>query len=219
MIKLKIFFISFYFHSKHSLFYFNFFCQLYFTIPQDLTPKIYLTTNNAINGEGNSYERRQLLIAFSGFYNKDHVPVDDYGVEFFDEWDSDQCNLFYNFAAECLMVYFKFPIVHAPEKQLQMRRFRQYMGEDFLAWADMYYSEQRGGIGNLNREIPRKDISDDFFESNPRQRRYTTTTLFKKKIISYCKYRNLEFNPKQKGNNHKTGGIEYFTVADDHYTG
>jgi len=71
------------------------------TIPQDLTSKIYLTTNNAINGEGNSYERRQLLIAFSDFYNKDYVPVDDYGVEFFDEWESDQWSLFYNFAAEC----------------------------------------------------------------------------------------------------------------------
>ena len=67
---------------------------------------------------------------------------------------------------------------------------------------------------DCDRVINNKDGSGELIQCHK-----ITTTLFKKKIISYCKYRKLEFNPKQRGGNHKSGGVEYFTVADDHYTG
>ena len=38
-----------------------------FTIPEKDTPKIYLSTNHAIVGEGSSFKRRQFFIAFSDF--------------------------------------------------------------------------------------------------------------------------------------------------------
>ncbi len=61
-----------------------------YTLPFEKSPKIYLTTNHAISGDGSSFVDRQWLIAFSDFYNDTHKPIHDFGVLFFDEWDGEQ---------------------------------------------------------------------------------------------------------------------------------
>ncbi len=78
-----------------------------FTLPEKDTPKLYITTNHAINGSTASFRDRQALIAFSDFYSDDYKPIDDFGNNFFEEWDEKQWNLFYNFMAACLQLYFK----------------------------------------------------------------------------------------------------------------
>ncbi|GHU80113.1 hypothetical protein FACS1894145_5790 [Bacteroidia bacterium] len=60
------------------------------TFPFATSPKIYLTTNHALNGEGSSFKDRQWLIAFSDYYNDQRKPIHDFGVMFFDEWDFEQ---------------------------------------------------------------------------------------------------------------------------------
>lgn len=197
-----------------------------FTIPDFETPKLYISTNHAMNGEGSSFRRRQFFIAFSDYYNDKHVPVDDFGINFFDEWDSKQKNLFYNFMAICLQVYLKYGLIDCPMERLEQRRLRQKIGEDFLQWADTYYSYdevQRRFLHpeNVGRAIPRKELYDSFIELNPLQRKYTPSRVFKEKFKAYCHYRNGVFNPnkfqdnerKVPGGNHKTGGVEYFTLV------
>lgn len=206
--------------------------QRKFTIPEQRTPKIYMSTNHAIVGEGSSFKRRQFFIAFADYYNETHMPIDDFGANFFDEWDRQQWNLFYNFMGECLKIYFKYGLIDAPTERLELRRLRQQIGEDLLGWADEYFSYDEGKkafqVGpNINHGIPRKELYDDFLEKNPGQRRYTTPSRFKKKIKFYCKYRGAMFNPHKffdaeelaPGADDKSGGVEYFTIADEHYKG
>lgn len=204
-----------------------------FTIPEKDTPKIYLSTNHAIVGEGSSFKRRQFFIAFSDFYNENHIPVDDFGVNFFDEWDQEQWNLFYNFMAWCLKVYFKYGLVDAPTERLELRRLRQQIGEDFLSWADEYfgYDEVKkcfvpgGERPNINTQIPRKELYDDFLGKYPGEQKWVKPTKFKKKIQLYCQFRNAVFNPHKffdleetrPGADDKTGGVEYFTIANNNY--
>lgn len=203
-----------------------------YTVPEELTPKIYVSTNHAIVGEGSSFKRRQFFIAFSDFYNDEHLPIDDFGVNFFDEWDNQQWNLFYNFMAWCLKIYFEYGLIEAPTERLEMRRLRQLIGEDLLGWADEYFSYDENKKEflpgpNINHGIPRKELYDDFLDKNPTQRRYTTPTRFKKKIKFYCTYRGAMFNPHKffdleetmPGADDKTGGVEYFTIADKNYKG
>lgn len=193
-----------------------------FTLSSELTPKLLLTTNHAINGEGSSFKDRQFLIAFSDHYHEDHKPTDDFEGLFFDEWDFEQWNLFYNLMAQCVQTYLKFGFIKPPEERLEKRRLRQAMGEVFLAWAEEYYS---AGDKNLNpttdwpedcrlgKRISRKDLFDHYMDSAPpMEKRYTTTTVFKKKLKSFCDYFNLSFNPAQNGADDKSGGVEYFTV-------
>lgn len=197
------------------------------TFPFAESPKIYITTNHALNGEGTSFRDRQWIIAFSDYYNDSHKPVDDFGVLFFDDWDFEQWNLCWNLLAECVQYYLRFGVVEAPGDRIEKRRMRQFMGESFIAWADEYFSEAT----KRNDRIPRKEIQENFYEYDPGQRKYVTPTLFKKKLRKYCEWKGYLFNPQMKdpitGNplryneddgtpilDDKSGGLEYFIIGD-----
>lgn len=213
--------------------------QKKFTLPEEKTPKIYMTTNHALNGSSTSFLDRQFLIAFSDFYNDDHKPLDDFGINFFNEWDQNQWNLFYNFIAACLQLYFKAQqlgwgvnrsgLIPSPTERLDRRRVRQFIGENFLTWADEYYSVSDNPdddvmSNNIDRPISRKELFDHYLDRNPNDRKYVTPHHFKKKMKSWCKYRGLIFNPHKRdsyghpGGDDKSGGMEFFTVGRQYET-
>jgi hypothetical protein len=199
------------------------------TFPFRESPKIYISTNHAIKGEGSSFNDRQWKIAFSDFYNDQHKPTDDFGLLFFDEWDWDQWNLLWNLVAECVQVYLKYGVVQAPGDRIATRQLRQSMGETFLTWADEYFSNEE----KINTLLARRELSDAFFAFAPEQRKFVTPTEFKKKIVRYCEWKELIFNPQRydpitrrpaffdkDGNpeiDNKTGGVEYFTLGEPSY--
>lgn len=205
--------------------------QKKFTLSENDTPKLLITTNHSIGGESSSYRDRQMLVAFSDFYNDKRKPIDDFKQNFWVEWEADQWNLFYNLMANCLQLYFTFGLVEAPMERLELRRMRQFMGEDFLTWANEYFGTSDDESAdeiygpNINLQIVRREMFNDFLDKNPTTRKYMTATKFKKKITSFCKYKGLSFNPQiqdengVRGGDDKTGGIEYFTIANSKYFG
>lgn len=79
-----------------------------FMIKSDESPKILLTTNHAIkNADQGSVKRRIAYMEFSSWYNQEHTIVDDFGHQFFYEWDEHQWQLFDNLMMECIMYYFR----------------------------------------------------------------------------------------------------------------
>lgn len=195
------------------------------TFPFHLSPKIYITTNHALNGDGSSFNDRLWKIAFSDFYNDKHKPIDDFGVLFFDDWDFEQWNLLWNLLAECVQLYLQYGVVQAPSDRIENRQLRQFIGEEFIGWAEEYYSN----LEHLDVRIPRKQIYDAFLEYAPEQRRWTSSTIFKKKIMKFCDWKGFLFNPQkydpisgqpmffdEDGRadlDDKSGGVEYFNVA------
>ncbi|MDR1198355.1 MAG: DNA primase [Prevotellaceae bacterium] len=199
------------------------------TLPFTTSPKIYITTNHTLKGEGSSFLDRQWVIAFSDFYNDRHKPLDDFKILFFDEWDFEQWNLLWNLLAECVQLYFRFGCIESPQERIVVRRLRQNMGEDFLSWAEEYFSDTQ----RKNIRIARKDLYDSFLDRFPAQRKYCTATLFKKRIQYYCSWKGYKFNPQkydpvtgiafqfdkdgQPIDDDKSGGVEYFTIGDENY--
>lgn len=195
-----------------------------FTIPKEESPKIFITTNHALKGDGSSFKDRQHLIGFSDYFNDARKPIDVYGKRFFDEWDFEQWNAFYNFMAECIHIYLKFGFIKAPEENLERRKQRQTMGETFLDWAEDFFSDDV----NLNAEIPKKELYDygekSFLGKHPTQRRFNSPTMFKKKVKAFAAYKGYVFNPNKplkkngevispNGGDNKTCGIEYIELG------
>ncbi len=211
------------------------------TLSERDTPKLYITTNHAINGSSSSFKDRQALIAYSDYYNEEYKPVDEFGINFFDEWDERQWNLFYNFMADCLRLYFQAAengwgynhsgLIQSPTERLDQRRLRQFIGEDFLTWAGEYFNVQdpesidSSDGANLNIAIPRSELYNTFLEKTPTQRKFMNPFRFKKKMIAWCEYHKAKFNPQcvdkfgRPGQDDKRGGIEYFTIANEKYNG
>jgi hypothetical protein len=172
-----------------------------FTIAWADSPKIYQATNHANSGDGDSYEDRQWLIAFSDFYNAKHKPIQDFGRHFFsDEWDEHDWNLFWNLVATAIQVYFRFGYIPAPGDRLEKRKLTQEVGEEFILWADEYFSPSTDPSkpSRLNQvDIPRKDMYDNFLEYiGPSRRTYYQPRTFKTKLIKYCELKGYIFNPQ-----------------------
>lgn len=201
-----------------------------YTLPFALSPKIYLTTNHAIGGFGASFIDRQWPIAFSDYYNDTHKPVDDFGLLFFDEWDTEQWDLFWNLVAQSVQIYFRFGYVPAPGERLEMRKLRQDIGEEFILWADEYFSDE----SHLNTELKRKEIYEEFLSYvGTEKKKFYTAQSFKAKLKFYCKFRDYFFNPEcynpitgayrsvdKDGRPQldiKRGGTEYFTIGTPDY--
>ncbi len=197
-----------------------------YTLPFEKSPKIYLTTNHAISGEGTSFIDRQWLIAFSDFYNDNHKPIDDFGVLFFDEWDGEQWELFWNLAVQSVQIYFRYGCVQSAGDKTEMRRLRQEIGDEFLMWADEYFSDE----SRMNIEIKRADMYSSLQEYVGHSRsQFYTPTVFAKKLKAYCKFKKYLFNPDvfnpytkkytkfdKNGDPikyNKRNGVEYFTIG------
>ena len=128
--------------------------------------------------------------------------------------------------ATCIRLYLKYGVVESPHDRLEQRRLRQSMGEDFLTWAEEYFSESGP---NINRRMERKEVYESFLSDYPHLRKYVTPTHFKRKIKAYCKWKGYKYNPQrydpQTGNplyydkdgrpdiDDKRGGKEYFTIG------
>ncbi|MGA3014826.1 MAG: hypothetical protein ABSD71_12430 [Bacteroidales bacterium] len=68
---------------------------------------------------------------------------------------------------------------------------RQFIGENFLTWAGEYFNiEENKPINsnsgnNLNRDIPRSELYNDFVDKTPIQPKFTLPQRFKKKMPSW----------------------------------
>jgi hypothetical protein len=198
-----------------------------FSLDQADTPKLLCTTNHAINGEGASFRDRQAFMVFSDWYNDEHKPIDDFGVNFFSEWEQTQWNLFFNLMATCLQLYFQSirdewqgknkGIVEPPMEGIEKRRLRQQIGEDFMQWADVKFACNPDGtpvdeFSALNNREARGELWSDFAKEKSHALRYVSTTNFKTRMKNYCKYKGFHFNPNKANKD----GIDYGEFRKNH---
>ena len=207
--------------------------QAAYTIPFEKAPKIYLSSNFSVSGDGSSYRARQWPLAFSDYYNEEHQPVHDFGALFFEEWDAEQWTLFWNLVAQCIQLYFRFGYVPAPDNRLEDRRLAQQIGEDFMGWADEYFEPD---AGHLNVRILRKEMYGNFIEHVQSARgnkvSYSSKT-FSMRLGYYVRLKKLLLNPHlynpvtgawnsydkdgRPVRSDKTNGREFFLIGDQDY--
>lgn len=178
-------------------------------------PKFLLTTNHALRGEGNSFERRQYIIAFSDWYNGNRSPAEEFGGNFFESWEDAQWNLFYRFMACCLQTYLKFGFKYAiPTWDVAKRKLRQSLGENFIDWASTFFNKDE----MRNKRVGKESALRDFLDKFPSEKARCNVRHFKQQVKDYCAYEGLIFNPNSPtgiGGDIKSSGTEYFIVADE----
>jgi len=98
------------------------------------SPKVVITTNYAIKGKGNSYERRKWELEFYAHYSKEFTPLDEFGKLFFNDWDSDEWCSFDNYMVKCLQLFLSKGLISAPFKNLKDRKFEAETCREFVTF-------------------------------------------------------------------------------------
>lgn len=98
------------------------------------SPKLLVSTNYAIKGEGNSHDRRRFELEMAQYYGRNHTPEDDFGKQLFVEWDKDHLNRFYNYMVSCIQKYFNKGLVAQDAKNIKLRKFIAETSMEFHEW-------------------------------------------------------------------------------------
>ncbi len=131
-------------------------------IPFSTSPKVVITTNYAIKGKGNSYERRKWELEFYAHYSKEFTPYDEFKRLFFTGWDEAEWCKFDNYMVNCLQNYLRTGFITAPFKNLKDRKFEAETCREFV----MFLHENKANIP-FDVQIKSNMLRLLFIEQNP----------------------------------------------------
>ena len=106
-----------------------------FTIPFSESPKVVLSTNSYIKGNGSSFRRRQFTLPFSDHYSDTYKPIDEFGHNLFEDWSDEEWHNFDMFMIECVQLFLKEGLIPFSSGHYKHRALQQATTPDFADWA------------------------------------------------------------------------------------
>lgn len=169
------------------------------------SPKIVLSTNYSIKGEGNSHDRRRHEIEIAQYYGKELTPDDEFGRQLFDEWDLAEFQRFDNYMIYCLQSYLKFGLIKQHAKNIKLRKFIAETNMDFYEWI----REEENFP--LNRRNDKTTFFNNFVNDNKDFERWLKRNKFNIWVQKYASY--LGYGFEQGSSN----GAKWFNVFDKEF--
>lgn len=153
------------------------------------SPKIVISTNYAIKGEGTSHNRRRHEIEVAQFYNENNTPQKEFGRELFDDWSIKDFNCFDNYIVSCVQSYMKNGLVKQNAKNLKKRKFISETSMDFLEWIEDEFNFKR------DEYVKKSDAYNDF---TTQYKDFDRANWFTRKrfhiwVEKYAKYKDYKF--------------------------
>ena len=167
------------------------------------SPKVIISTNYAIKGDGHSQDRRRHELEIAQFYGKNLTPEQDFGRQLFDDWSFDDFNKFDNYMVECLQTYFALGLIAQNSKNSKKRKFISATSPEFDEWTND--SENLPSGIRLDKQI----YLDNFKRDYPDFAQFKLThKRFQIWIQKYCSYKDLKYDD---GN---SNGMKWFTIGE-----
>jgi hypothetical protein len=161
-------------------------------IPFSKSPKIIITTNYAIKGKGNSFERRKWELEFKQFYTKEFTPQVEFGRLLFSEWDDDEWCRFDNYMLHNLQSYMNTGLIKSTFVNLGIRKLSAETCHEFIEWCGLIGNNTIDDKLKKDEFLYKHQLYDDFVEDNPdfgpKAKMTISRTTFYKWLISYGLY-------------------------------
>jgi len=103
-------------------------------LPVNKSPKIVITTNYTIGGQGGSFERRKFEVELSSYFSEKHTPFDEFKHMLFDDWNETEWSKFDNFMITCVQAYLRAGLVGYEFHNLETRKLINNTSYDFYEW-------------------------------------------------------------------------------------
>lgn len=167
------------------------------------SPKLVISTNYAIKGEGNSHDRRRFELEFAQYYGKNLTPYDEFGKQLFDDWEELEFQRFDNYMVYCLQSFLKNGLVNQNAKNLKLRKFIAETCMEFNEWINDIENCPTG-IRNEKQQYFLK-----FTEEYQDFKKWLTRKKFNIWVQKYCSYSNKKYS---EGN---TNGLRWFMIGEE----
>lgn len=165
-------------------------------IPFSNSPKIGITTNYAIKGTGNSFDRRKWELELHQHYSGSNTPFQEFGRFLFDEWDDEEWLRFDNYMIGCLRGYLKTGLIKSEFVNLKIRKLSADTCHEFIEWCGIIDNQDpsdkvinfTGGGKAIKAELY-MDFVDEYPDFAPKAKTTVSRNKFYKWLVSYCIYR------------------------------
>lgn len=166
-------------------------------IPFNRSPKVAITTNYAIKGSGNSFERRKWELELHRYYHKDFTPLDEFGKMLFDEWNDSEYKQFDNYMIGCLQVYLNRGLIKSEFINLKVRKLSSETSHDFIEWCGLTDGGQKNHMLMPSSRVFKKELYDKFTEEYPDYAPRSKYQLSRKKFYDWLDlYSMFEYGVK-----------------------
>lgn len=164
------------------------------------SPKIVLSTNYAVKGEGNSHDRRRHEVEIAQYYGKKLTPDEEFGRQLFDEWNDEEFNKFDNYMVYCIQVFLKNGLIRQNTKNLKLRKFIAETAMEFYEWITEVEKLK------FNVRCDKKEYYNRFLEEYPDFKKWLNQRTFTIWINKYASFMNWDY---KKGN---SNGMQWFEI-------
>ena len=153
------------------------------------SPKLLISTNYAIKGDGNSHARRRHEIEVAQYYNSSKTPFDEFGRELFNSWSKDEFNAFDNYMSDCVQLFLINGLIEQYNaKNLLLRKFISSTGIEFKNWVT-----DENNI-KVNQRFNKKEAYTDFTEDYTDFKNKLNHRTFIAWLKKYAKFKGYEWN-------------------------
>lgn len=170
-------------------------------LPVTKSPKIVITTNYTIKGQGGSFDARKHELELSSHFNSSYSPRDLFGHMLFDDWSSDEWCRFDNFMIQCVQYYLKNGLQKQNHKNLEVRKYISETSQEFHDWT------QEDGNLSLNTRHGNNETFNKFLLEYPDYKVSLKIKTFKKWIKLYCENNKLQYGDGV------SNGVRYFYLS------
>jgi hypothetical protein len=167
------------------------------------SPKLIISTNYAIRGEGNSHDRRRYELEVAQYYGKNLTPEDEFGRQLFDDWTLEDYQKFDNYIIYCLQLFLKTGLIKQNAKNIKMRKF---IAETAMEFFD-FVKENDNVPRNIRND--KKLYYDKFIEEYPDFKRWLTRKKFNIWVQKFCSFMNYEYLSDN------SNGLQWFEIKTD----
>lgn len=140
-------------------------------IPFIRSPKVLITTNYAIKGDGESHKRRRIDITLDPYYNSDFTPEIDFGHMLFDDWDESEWENFDLFMLSCVQLHLDTGVQKLSSANLLRKQLKMETHPDFEEW-----------VGRIERNT--KHSKNDLLESWMEETKHNPKMKYSKDILT-----------------------------------
>jgi hypothetical protein len=167
------------------------------SIPFDISPKIMITSNYIIPGEGASHRRRRIEYTISETYTDEFRPDVKFGRTFFDEWKVDDWNDFFDTMISCIQDFLSNGVI-MQNYNLKLRQLQQEASPDFIEYAEKKI--------NVSVKYSKYEKYQDFLMEYPNHLKIAQNT-FTKWVELFAEANGSKFNKSHSGE------INYFELT------
>lgn len=151
------------------------------------SPKMVISTNYIIKGDGNSHNRRRHEVEIAQYYNSQRTPYSEFGRQLFDDWSQDDYLRFDNYMMRCLQNYMRTGLLAQDSDNAKLKKVIMTTAQEFIE-----FMNDKELFPRRTRVIKQKAYHD-FLEQFPDFKKWLSSRVFVRWVKIYADYAGMKY--------------------------